>query len=64
MYVLHDLFKEQIHKPLTSQMVLLSQNLGPENLGGLPKDTLGKPGFKSRHLWVQSQYLSPVQLSH
>ena len=60
MYVLHDLFKQQIYKPLKLQTVLFSGNQGSGNLSGFPKSTLGKKGFKSSLLWVQNPCLSPA----
>ena len=42
MYVLHDLFQQQIHKPLTLQMVLFSGNQGSGSLSDFPKGTLEK----------------------
>lgn len=60
MYVLHDLFKQQIQMALTSQMMLFPGNRGSGSLSDLPKNILGKQGFKSSLLWFQSPCSSPL----
>lgn len=62
--MLHDWFKQQIHKFLTLQMVLFSGNQGSESLGDLPKTTLGKqdpsPAFLGFRAHAHSLHNSAV----
>lgn len=66
--MLHDWFKQQIHKSLTLQMVLFSGNQGSESLGDLPKTTLGKQdsnpaflGFRAHAHPLHNSSLSSCQ---